>query len=167
MSTQQSAQERAEKWCAENVPTVILGRAGQLIDARNIDAERAFLAGEISGHQRAMDEMSAKASEGFEGFFDRKKATQDDLRVTNGMGYCDTLIYYIRKSQQEARAPLLSKIADLEAQNKKLGDVVLEMVKVLDSIRSNCNDWVTVEDAGSLLDDNSILIDQLKQERGE
>ena len=110
MSTQQSAQERAEKYVAQYFSDT------GCVDA--LECAEDFLAGEISGHQRAMDEMSAK-------------------------------------------------ITDLEAQNKKLGDVVLEMAKAFKLIANNCVDKVTAEDSAWVLERSADLIKQLKQERGE
>jgi len=154
MSTQQEAQERARKWVCINSsfgPDEALPRFAE---------EYAFLSGEISGHQRAMEEMSAKSAEGFEDFFDCEIATHDDLRNTEHITGPARLKYYCEKTWQAGRAPLLARIAelekeleisrkqvdlisaaanrvgdrytDLEAQNKKLGDVVLEMAEFVE-----------------------------------
>jgi len=94
MSTQQEAQERAEKYletddyCNEDKPKDI--------------ARDAFTAGEISGHKRAMDEMSAKASEGYADWEERKR------QENGGIDFPD----FIEPEDmwQEVRAPLLAKI---------------------------------------------------------
>jgi hypothetical protein len=101
MSTQQSAQERAE----QRAKAYAEPRSRTYVDMRNI--MRDFLAGETSGYQIAIDELNAK-------------------------------------------------ITTLEAQNKKLGDVVLEMTTIIGAFRPTS--WS--------LDRHVELVKQLKQERG-
>jgi molecular chaperone GrpE (heat shock protein) len=84
-----------------------------------------------------------------------------------------------------------NKITTLEAQNKKLGDVVLEMVSVVDYLNKAClcdrkthgfeygqthknmgrppvgSRWITPKDNAELVLPHADLIKQLKQERGE
>jgi hypothetical protein len=152
MSKPQSAQEKARDYERRNPAATY---------------RETFLAGEISGYQRAMDEMSVKASEGFGEWWD-------------GYIHADTFTHTAKDTWQAGRAPLLAKIellssrgiedmrhtiAELEAQNKKLGDVVLEIYGIA---------WQrgrAAEDVGFItyhyFAKNQDLIKQLKQERGE
>jgi len=110
MSTQQSAQERAEKYAEEQIEDEGYRKTKQFENCK-LD----FLVGEISGHQRAMDEMSAKSEEGFEEW---AQALRNDS--------------ILRQAWQAGRAPLLAKIAELELENKRHAaacDTLLKLLK--------------------------------------
>jgi hypothetical protein len=172
MSTQQEAQERAEKYVAQ-----------YFSDAGCVDALKCaedFLAGEISGHQRAMDEMSAKSAEGFEEFI--KGTWVNYIAEKDGVTCCEhtwqlgraPLLARIEASKQDVQANVLvpneeyqsqqERITDLEAQNKKLGDALLEMVEVLDRIKDDTDSFVIHGDAKDALDKHAELIAKLREE---
>jgi hypothetical protein len=168
MSTQQSAQQRAAAFAYKH-------HCESEYNSRTDDLEGAFLAGETSGYQIAMDEMSAKSAEGFEDWYDKRSILRAVIKTY--------------EPWQAGRAPLLAKIAelekevatirsafnhcggqdlaidDLEAQNKKLGDVVLDMAKAVDG-DDGYKKWLGLNPDSHFSEDHLAVIKQLKQERG-
>jgi hypothetical protein len=186
MSTQQEAQQRAEKYTNS---VAIDHNKPWTWD----HVEKAFIAGEISGHQLAMNEMSAKAQVGVNEYTEEEKAACGN-QMYGGKRHdriCDELIHagYTEdevtlvsvgiwkgiESEKFYTAPLLAEITALEAQNKKLGDVVLEMAEVLGELDDILQDVDTRKEIDSFTGQNAMvlmkhsanLIAKLKQERGE
>jgi hypothetical protein len=142
MELKNSAQERARQYFEALSP-------GEKARPIRLDITNAFTAGEISGHRRAMDEM---------GYLSATQCVHPEALI-------------IREGQDGITCAKQERITDLEAENKKLGDVVLEMVDGFESyadVNSYCRrECERTEPAEGLLKDHAEIIKQLKQERGE
>jgi hypothetical protein len=156
MSTQQEAQERATAFATKLAKKN--GRIlGGLVAMDWDDVEAAFLAGEESGRRIAMDEMSAKIAE-----------LDEDVFFVSQECKCGLIGDHFKNKWKKEIANHSSKIADLEAQNKKLGDVVLEMDGHIQEALHYNGDTTKVEQVlNPFLRSKEKLIKQLKQERGE
>lgn len=155
MSTQQSAQERAKKWNIEQ---------GYTSEQYHKDTIPAFIAGEVSGERITLERLAAKASECFLTWcFENDRSPTRLKRLLWEEGRLPLLAELEKKGVACAKHDLTTfitcghcsgeRITDLEAQNKKLGDVVLEMAAAL---KKHCDVSYCPE-----------LIKQLKQERSE
>jgi hypothetical protein len=143
MSTQQEAQERAENYLETD-------------DYCNEDkpkdiARDAFLAGEASGERITLERLAAKIAE-LEKYINDKASNGYVCECMTDCGCYET------------------RLVTLEAQNKKLSDVVLEMADVLRLIEMRREGFE--EDlvecpklASEELEGHADLIKQLKQER--
>lgn len=205
MSTQQEAQERAEKLLDQDC---MLTKGGfQYTHCRHY-----FIKGEASGERITLERLAAKSSEGYDDWwnvysceqpykglkYDASEAWQargtpllakielQDKRIAEleknlprdqweNLSREQYIGLKARIAELEAENKSLASQAirisnkageikgDLEAQNKKLGDVVLEMAASLEHYGSRMDSGAT---ARRPLKYRADLIKQLKQERG-
>jgi len=150
MSTQQSAQERAAAFAYKH-------HCESEYNSRTDDLEDAFLAGEISGHQLAMEEMADKLVHSSRAPLLAKIAELEAKQAELSM---HVLVPFDEYESHQALT------ANLEAQNKKLGDVVLEMAKAVDG-NEEYKKWLGINLDSHFSKDILTFIKQLKQEREE